>query len=247
MNYKSLRERARNALKGNWGSAIVAMLIAALFGSGNSGNINFNISLGNSNADSLEGTELEAILSQIEPFWEQYGNAILTFVAGFAVLGTVISIVMFILGSVVNLGYHKYNLDLVDGRNAKIGTLFSYFKHWKNAILANLLVSIFTTLWTLLCFIPGIVAGYKYAMVPYILAENPEIGPREAINRSTEMMRGHKWQLFCLQFSFIGWAILCAFTCGIGYFWLTPYINASIANFYREISGTSYATAEVVE
>ena len=247
MNYKLLKERARNALKGNWGTAIVAMLVAALFGSGSSGNVNFQINSGSSNTDSFEGTELEDILSQIEPFWEQYGNLILGFIAIFATLGAIISIVMFVLGSIVNLGYHKFNLDLVDGNKISVGTLFSYFKHWKNAILANLLVSIFTTLWSLLCIIPGIVAGYKYAMVPYILAENPEIGPREAINKSTEMMYGHKWQLFCLHFSFIGWHLLCILTCGIGYFWLTPYINATVANFYREISGTSYATAEVVE
>jgi uncharacterized membrane protein len=242
MNRKSLKESAKRALKGNWAIAIVAMLIASIFGAGTIGNINFdfNVNLGNSNSEALEGTAFEDILAQIEPFMEQYGNAILAFFAGFAALGAVFSIVMFFLASIINVGYHKFNLDLVDGHTISIGTLFNYFKHWKSAILASFLVNLFTSLWMLLCIIPGIVAAYKYAMVPFILAEDPDIAPREAIRKSTEMMRGHKWQLFCLSLSFIGWSILCAFTCGIGFLWLNPYINATMANFYREVSGTNY-------
>lgn len=247
MNYKLLKERARNALKGNWGTAIVAMLVASVLGADNT-TVNVETNYQSSiNSESFEGTVFEDLIYQIELFFEQFGDALIAFMVAFAGLVAIISMATFFIGCIVNLGYHKFNLDLVDGRKAKIGTLFSYFKYWKNAILTTILRNIFVTLWSFLCLIPGIVAGYKYAMVPYILADNPEIGPREAIDRSTEMMYGHKWQLFCLHFSFIGWHLLCIFTCGIGYFWLTPYINATVANFYREISGTSYTTAEVVE
>ena len=75
-------------------------------------------------------------------------------------------------------------------------------------------------------------------MTEYILAENPELSASEAISRSKQMMDGNKWRLFCLQFSFIGWSILCAFTLGIGNLWLTPYKQAARAAFYREVSGT---------
>ena len=54
------------------------------------------------------------------------------------------------------------------------------------------------------------------------------------------MMRGHKWRLFCLQISFIGWAILAGLTCGIGVLWLTPYTEASTAIFYLELAGDYY-------
>lgn len=73
-------------------------------------------------------------------------------------------------------------------------------------------------------------------MTSYILAENPEMSAGEAIDRSEELMKGNKWRLFCLQFSFIGWSILCAFTLGIGTLWLTPYMEAASAAFYRDIT-----------
>ena len=59
---------------------------------------------------------------------------------------------------------------------------------------------------------------------------------KEAMEVSMQMMKGNKWRLFCLQLSFIGWAILCVLTLGIGYLWLNPYMNAAIAAFYDEVS-----------
>ncbi len=82
--------------------------------------------------------------------------------------------------------------------------------------------------------IPGIIKGYAYAMTPFIMAENPQMTAREAIKRSQELMDGHKWELFCLGFSFIGWNLLTVLTLGIGTFFLNPYMNAAYAAFYRE-------------
>ena len=109
---------------------------------------------------------------------------------------------------------------------------------------ARFLQSIYILLWSLLFIIPGIIASYSYAMTEYILAEHLELSASEAISRSKQMMDGNKWRLFCLQFSFIGWSILCAFTLGIGIFWLTPYKQAATAAFYREVSGTECNTYE---
>ena len=150
----------------------------------------------------------------------------------------VFGIAMFILGSIINVGYSAFNLDLVDRRNAELGTLFSYFKNWKVCVLANLLQTVYILLWSLLLIIPGIIATYSYAMTPYILAENPNLSPKEALDRSKQMMIGNKWRLFCLDISFIGWTLLCILTLGIGTLWLNPYMNAARADFYREISGT---------
>ena len=75
-------------------------------------------------------------------------------------------------------------------------------------------------------------------MVPYILAEDPTIAPKEALEKSKQMMYGNRWRLFCLEISFIGWALLAGLTCGIGGLWLTPYQQAAFADFYREISDT---------
>jgi len=90
-------------------------------------------------------------------------------------------------------------------------------------------------LWTLLFVIPGLVMSFAYAMTPYILEEHPELDAWEASNRSREMMRGHKWQLFCLYLSFLGWFLLCILSLGIGFFWLSPFMQASEAAFYNDL------------
>ena len=233
------RSIARNALKGKWGIAVVAGLIASLLGAiGSSGpelNVefndgNFNASLqifGQDVVSSNGGAELWTILAGIA-----------TYIAIFAV---VTGIALFILGSIVEIGYMKFNLALVDRqKEAEISTMFGYFQFWKTAACARLLQSVYVLLWSLLFIIPGIIAGYSYAMTSYILAENPELTASEAIEQSKAMMYGHRWRLFCLQFSFIGWDLLCALTLGIGNLWLRPYKQTAEAAFYRDVSGTEY-------
>ncbi|MBQ9733117.1 MAG: DUF975 family protein, partial [Clostridia bacterium] len=131
-----------------------------------------------------------------------------------------------------------FNLDLMDGNEARVGTLFDYFNEWKKGFVARLLRSIYIFLWSLLFVIPGIMASYSYALVHYVMAEDPSLTAREALRESKEIMRGNRWRLFCLLLSFIGWDILGALTLGIGYLWITPYREAAIAAFYRDITGT---------
>jgi uncharacterized membrane protein len=72
-------------------------------------------------------------------------------------------------------------------------------------------------------------------MTSFILRDNPEMKNNEAIELSMKMMDGHKADYFWLQLTFVGWGILCFFTFGIGYFWLIPYMQASVAQFYEEV------------
>ena len=120
----------------------------------------------------------------------------------------VLGIVQFVIGGATKLGYAIFNLKLVDGENARFSDLFSQFGRIGSGIIMNLLVGIFTFLWSLLFVIPGIIKTYSYAMTPFILAEHPEISENEAITRSRELMDGNKWRLFCLMFSFVGWELL---------------------------------------
>ena len=239
MDLKAIRSHARQSLSGNWVLAIIASLVASICGvTTGSGSGSLNLNFEESDFESFEGTELEGFFNEISVFIEENLAAILGFVGIFAAIGFVMSIAMFFLSSIVSVGYQKFNLDLVDGRHPEIGSLFSYFKHWKNAVLSNLYVTVYVFLWTLLCVIPGIIAEYRYAMVPYILAEKPYLTPQQALDESKTLMQGNKWDLFRLQFSFIGWMMLCILSCGIGFIWLIPYMNASYAEFYRRISGT---------
>lgn len=100
---------------------------------------------------------------------------------------------------------------------------------WPMAILIGLVAA-------LLLVVPGIIMGYTYGMTDYILAEYPEMEPGEVLRTSKAMMTGNRWRLFCLQFSFIGWSLLCSLTFGLGNLALRPYREAAYAAFYREVS-----------
>ena len=114
--------------------------------------------------------------------------------------------------------------------------LFDGFRggRYTRVFCALFLVNLFTFLWTLLLIIPGIMKAFSYALTPYIIMDEPELTARQAITRSCEIMQGRRWKLFCLSLSFIGWGILSLLTFGIGFLWLAPYMNASIAAFYED-------------
>ena len=101
-----------------------------------------------------------------------------------------------------------------------------------------LLMTIKIILWTLLLIVPGILKTFSYAMTPYILVDNPELSASEAIHKSSEMMDGHRFDLFYLYLSFIGWFLLACLTCGIGFFWLQPYVENSVAAFYNDLKAS---------
>lgn len=115
--------------------------------------------------------------------------------------------------------------------------------------LVQLFTTIFTSLWTLLFIIPGIVKSYSYSQSFYIykdLSEHTEtasVGATSYITESRALMNGHKGRLFYIDLSFIGWHIVCWLTLGLGYFVLFPYINATKAAFYRDLSKDRYTAA----
>ncbi len=229
------RYSAREALRGKWVIAVVAGLIAMLLGGlGSEGpEVKLNIDL------SGPGVSFAYAGQTILSTNGGINNRLGAFLAGSAVYialaAIAMAVVYFVLGSVVEVGYARFNLNLVDRTEAGIESLFAYFHNWKTNAAARFLRGLYTLLWSLLFIIPGIIASYSYAMTGYILAEHPELTATEAIERSKEMMSGNRFRLFCLQFSFIGWAILCSFTFGIGNLWLTPYRQAATAAFYQEI------------
>lgn len=229
---KEFRAAARAALSGKWGIAVLAGFVASLLGGS-------GISYGSSGVDISE--EDVSLLQNMNP--EERNIFISILVAVFSV-AFVIGIVLFFIGSIVELGYNRFNLNLIDGEEVSIGQVVSYFPHWKKAISVSFLRALYTFLWSLLFIIPGIIASYSYTMATYIMAEHPEISASEALRHSKAIMYGNKWRLFCLSFSFIGWSFLCVFTLGIGYLWLLPYEKAAVTDFYREVSGT-YKVPEI--
>lgn len=109
------------------------------------------------------------------------------------------------------------------------------FRNYAHIVLGTLHMTVLIVLWTFLLVIPGIVKAFSYSMTPFILVDRPELSTREAIHESRRMMKGRKWELFCLALSFLGWMILGIFTLFIGYLWLIPYMQTSFAAFYQNI------------
>lgn len=143
-----------------------------------------------------------------------------------------IAVLSLVLTPALSLALIGIYLRLVDGAHPSVRELFAEFANFWSALKVMLLSGIFTMLWSLLLVIPGIVKAISYSQALYILAENPNMGAREAIRRSERMMVGHKMEYMMLQLSFFGWHILAGCTLGILYLWLLPYIQATNANFY---------------
>jgi uncharacterized membrane protein len=133
------------------------------------------------------------------------------------------------------LGLTAYFLLFARDEAPQLEDVFVGFTRYTSAVVLYLLVFIFTFLWSLLLIVPGIVAAYRYSMAYCILSDNPDIGAKEALERSKAAMMGKKGQLFWLDASFFGWALLCILTLGIGFLWLAPYWKLSRTYFYERL------------
>ena len=146
-------------------------------------------------------------------------------------------LLLFLVVMPLCVGYANSFLKLlVQGDNALTENMYKIAtKQYWHKVWGIFLMYIFLFLWSLLLVIPGIIKTFSYAMTPFILEEHPELTANEAIDHSRAMMKGHKFDLFWLILSFIGWFILSIFTFGIGYLWLFPYMQTSIAGFYEDV------------
>ena len=227
-------------LKGKWLIAVAVSFVASLLGATNLNkfgiNINFDVK-NKSGSIYMMDNELIALDKIFSPEF----LTILTGIIGITlIIGLVMSVAYFILGSVVGVGYAKFRLNLVDNKEASFGNLFEFFPFFKTIVVAELLKTLYIFLCTLALFIPGIIASLNYEMTEFILAENPELTAKEALEKSKEMMYGNRWRFFKLQLSFLGWMILSVLTLRIGTLWLTPYSKTAEAAFYRDLKGIEH-------
>lgn len=114
--------------------------------------------------------------------------------------------------------------------------LYGFKNGYGNVVVGMFMRDLFTFLWSLLFIVPGIIKSYSYRMVPNLLADEPGISGPEAMERSKQMMHGHKWKTFLLDLSFIGWFLLSVITLGIvNVFWTQPYLEATDAELYKTL------------
>ena len=238
MKSKNFKILALNQLRGHWGAVIAALIVPSLAVTALSLLTSLPIQIynmfaagpyffGDVNAGYVPAATAQEFLLSIPAF-----------------LG---EIAVFVVSAATMYGISRYLLKFVRGGQPVIGEIFGGFTRgaetFGRAVLLQLLIAVFTALWSLLFVIPGIIAAYRYSMAFYIMADNDNISAADALNASKEMMRGHKWELFKLHLSFIGWIILCIITCGIGFIFLSPYMNAAQADFYEYLRGIRSAGA----
>lgn len=145
----------------------------------------------------------------------------------------------FIISSIFTFGYFSYFLKISRDDDVEIKELWSKTNYFVPYIVTTILITIFTILWSLLFVIPGIIALYSYSMTYYIMLDNPNLKPIQAIKESKRIMQGHKFDFFKLQISFIGWIFLGLLSFGILYFILIPYMYVAFAKFYNNIKNIS--------
>lgn len=238
------KNAALAALKGNWGKAVLATVIfmaVTYFAIGpymyqtvkvqtyireNMPEVTSSTSLGTAMRQAMEATLTMAQDPEYVSLQSKANGS----------LGLYYLLLFFVVMPLVVGFMNSFLKLLVQGDNALSENMYKFStKNYWHKVWGMFLTMLFISLWTLLLIIPGIVKTFSYAMTPFILEEHPELSANEAIDHSRAMMRGHKFDLFWLLLSFIGWGILCLFTFGIGFLWLMPYVQTSVAGFYEDV------------
>ena len=212
--YSEYRAMAREKLEGSWSDGVLMTLIILLL------------------------TAVCTAPSYIFPFLELNDMTSATVGSANTGLSTLITLLI-----ITPMEFAMYNALLAMARGALEETqrpmeaMFSFFKmdwvRYVKAIILEMVIIIPVSLITL--GIGGIILAYAYKAVPMLMRDYPELGAREALKLSRELMKGHKWDMFVLQFTFIGWMILSLLTAGIGFLWLIPYQTTAEVLFYQDL------------
>ena len=150
----------------------------------------------------------------------------------------IFKLIVSIIANVIYLGYTKHVLDMFNGKEkSSLEDILVYFTSTEIIFIfgLNILVFIFTFLWSLLFIIPGIVASISYMYSLYIKMENPDVSALDAIKMSKEITRGHKGEIFLLSLSFIGWILLGIITI-VGIIPVIVYMTFSMIEQYKYLS-----------
>ena len=206
---KFFRDAAWAQLKGNWGHAVLFTLVFFLI----------NIALGTFGVIS-ELISAGVISGVVDSLWLDLLDSLLSIFISFP----------------LSYGVSVSFLEYVRTNDLNIGRMFDAFKaNYGRAIGVSLSVGVMCLLGLIVLIVPGVIFAIASSMSFYILKDNPELGVIGVIERSIQMMKGHKMEYFCLGLSFIGWIILGILTLGIGFMWIYPYIYTANAHFYEYV------------
>lgn len=216
-----LKDRAKAAMAQGYWKLVLVGLIATAIGSGGS-------------SSSIEFKSEENISPDIFTTF----LAMLPAIIGIASIGIIIAVLIsiFVINP-IEIGTSRFFLKSLTEDTEIREVLFAFDYGYKNVVKILFIRNLKIFLWSLLFIIPGIVKGYEYRMISYLLAENPELTEEEAFRLSRQMMDGQKWEAFVLDWSFFGWDLLVAITMGIvGIFYVNPYVCLTNAALYDTLS-----------
>ena len=217
-NRKELKARGKAAFQSNyWRCVLVAFVLAIVIGAGGGGGGRAASNANDAKNDSEQKSQVATMVG---------------------VSAGALSVLGILVFGPVEVGCRRFFLVNSD-EPAELSEMgFGFRSNYGNVLLTMLLRNVFLVLWTLLFIVPGFIKVYSYRLVPYILAEDPDMPPKEAITRSRELMDGHKWNTFVLDLSFFWWGLLSLVTVGIaGIFYVSPYVAATDAELYKTIRG----------
>lgn len=225
-----LKANAKSVLSKNyWMAFLVSLVYGIISGaagsatSGSNGSMSSSMaSLANTGSDSGEMMALFAAIMA-------------AMMAMIGVIFVISFIASFFLYGPLTVGKNRYYMESRSSKSTFTQLFYGFKNNYMSTALSMFLTELFTSLWTLLFIIPGIIKGLQWSQVGYILAENPEITGARAREISTMMTDGEKWDIFVLQLSFIGWNLLGALACGIGTLFVAPYVEATFAELYAKM------------
>lgn len=220
-----LKTNAREALRGRYWRSFWGCFLIAMLGGGGAVNVSF-----------LYSPENTAY------YLENLPSYLLAWLAIVSVIGAICGVLwnIFLTGP-LQVGSNRYFMESRQSPSP-ISTFFSVFHTpYLNVVKVSFLTSLKIFAGMILFLIPGIYWAYCYALVPYLLAENPYMSTSRAMELSREMMFGEKFHFFLLELSFLGWALLCVLTLGIGIYFLSPYLSATYAEFYAAMRAKALA------
>lgn len=239
---KELKAKAKQRISVNyWKAVLVALAFALLCGGSGLASSAGGI-MNRAGQESPSSGELEEELQMVPDVTIEDGVLTFLFIV-FIIVVIFLLVVLFIalplkifVCNPMEVGVSRFfTRNMAEQAQAK-EVCFAFDHHYKNCVKTLFFRSFHIFLWSLLLFIPGIAKSYEYQMVPYLLADNPELGREEAFALSREMMRGNKWKAFVLDLSFFGWYILNGVTLGIlGIFYLKPYVCQTNAALYQTL------------
>lgn len=162
-----------------------------------------------------------------------YRNVIRIDMANAEFVPTTILILFQLAIIILSYGYTAYTLHVVRGEASGYGNLLDGFGIAWRAIALTLLIDALVMVASVALLIPGLILSYAYGMATYLQVDHPDWSPIRCMRESRLMMRGHKWDLFVLQLSFLGWQILASIP-GVSIF-VKPYVSLTETVFYENL------------